>query len=118
MYALALFEPSRFGEAFLYLAMASVFLFALAFGFRDVCWTFVYSAGLLPIWFAGLAPPQSTGTPFWDLHALVYICGTLVAVPLIAYGILRTQLFDIDLRVSPQVTDDRDPRVDRTGLPD
>ena len=122
MYALALFEPPRFGEAFLYLAMASVFLFALAasvnawhlstglartrarifalaFGFRDVCRTFVYSAALLPIWFAGLVPPQSTGTPFWDLHALVYICGTLVAVPLIAYGILRTQLFDIDLRI-------------------
>ncbi len=38
-------------------------------------------------------------TPFWDLHSLVYICGTLAAVPLIAYGILRTQLFDIDLRI-------------------
>ena len=29
----------------------------------------------------------------------VYALGTLFAVPLIAYGILRTQLFDIDLRI-------------------
>jgi hypothetical protein len=120
--ALAIFAPPRFGEAILYLAMASVFffalaasinawylstgtgrtralIFALAFGFRDVCWTFVYSAALLPIWFVGLVTPQRLGVPFWDLHSLVYICGTLVAVPLIAYGILRTQLFDIDLRI-------------------
>ena len=120
--ALATFASPRFGEAVLYLAMASVFLFALAasinawylstgvartrakffalaFGFRDVCWTFVYSMALLPIWFVGLVPPQRIGVPFWDVHALVYICGTLVAVPLIAYGILRTQLFDIDLRI-------------------
>ena len=120
--ALAIFAPPRFGVAVLYLAMASVFLFALAasinawylstglartrakifasaFGFRDVCWTFVYSTALLPIWFVGFVPPQTIGVPFWDLHAPIYICGTLVAVPLIAYGILRTQLFDIDLRI-------------------
>jgi hypothetical protein len=34
-----------------------------------------------------------------DLSFICYILGTLVAVPLIAYGILRTQLFDIDLRI-------------------
>lgn len=122
LFALTLFAPPRFGEAVLYVAMASLFLFALvasinawylsaglartrarifafAFGFRDICWTFVYSAALVPIWFIGLVTPQMPGTPFWDLHSLVYICGTLVAVPLIAYGILRTQLFDIDLRI-------------------
>lgn len=122
LFALTLFAPPRFGEAVLYVAMASLFLFALvasinawylsvglertrarifsfAFGFRDICWTFVYAAALVPIWFTGLVTPQMSGTPFWDLHSLVYIGGTLVAVPLIAYGILRTQLFDIDLRI-------------------
>jgi hypothetical protein len=122
LFALTLFAPPQFGVAVLYMAMASLFLFALvasihawyvsaglartrarifafAFGFRDICWTFVYSAALAPIWFIGLVTPQKSGTPFWDLHSLVYICGTLVAVPLIAYGILRTQLFDIDLRI-------------------
>jgi len=122
LYALTLFAPPQRGEALLYLAMASVFLFALAasinawriasgaartrakifalaFGFRDICWTFVYSVALMPIWFPDLVSQQKLGEPFWDLHSLVYICGTLVAVPLIAYGILRTQLFDVDLRI-------------------
>lgn len=122
LWTLTNFAPPRFGEAILYLAMASVFLFALAasvnawyvstgaartrakifamaFGFRDICWTFVYSAALLPIWFPDYVSKQTLNEPFWDLHSLVYICGTLVAVPLIAYGILRTQLFDIDLRI-------------------
>ena len=35
---------------------------------------------------------------FWQVK-LVYGVGTLIAVPLIAYGILRTHLFDIDLKV-------------------
>jgi hypothetical protein len=30
---------------------------------------------------------------------IIYALGSLLAVPLIAYGILRTQLFDIDLRI-------------------
>ena len=33
------------------------------------------------------------------LGKFFYAAGTLVSVPVIAYGILRTQLFDIDLRV-------------------
>jgi hypothetical protein len=33
------------------------------------------------------------------LGKLVYALGTLTAIPLIAYGVLRTQLFDIDLRI-------------------
>lgn len=32
-------------------------------------------------------------------YYIIYTLGTLFAVPLIAYGILRTQLFDIDLRI-------------------
>jgi hypothetical protein len=34
-----------------------------------------------------------------DPTYLIYALGTLLAVPLIAYGILRTHLFDIDLRI-------------------
>jgi len=121
IYAAAIFTPPRLGEALLYLAMAANFLFALAasihawyvatgigrtralifalaFGFRDICWTFVYSVALLIIWFEVPPPPPEEG---WlrTLHSCTYIFGTLVAVPLIAYGILRTQLFDIDLRI-------------------
>jgi len=72
-------------------------VFALAFGVRDVCWGFVYAASIWWVW---------TGV-YWtgaetDLDIpvkVVYALGTLVAVPLIAYGILRAHLFDIDLRI-------------------
>jgi hypothetical protein len=72
-------------------------VFALAFGVRDVCWGFVYAASIWWVW---------TGV-YWtgaetDLDIpvkVVYAFGTLFAVPLIAYGILRAHLFDIDLRI-------------------
>ena len=34
-----------------------------------------------------------------EFIGIIYASGTLLAIPLIAYGILRTHLFDIDLRV-------------------
>jgi len=70
-------------------------LFAVAFGIRDVCWCFAYAAAFWTL---------QTGTDgyeyaiFWTYKA-VYALGTLLAVPLIAYGILRAHLFDIDLRI-------------------
>jgi hypothetical protein len=70
--------------------------FALAFGFRDVCWGIVYGTAIWMIWSGQYAVVDSdASTPIY----LVYIFGTLFAVPLIAYGILRTHLFDIDLRI-------------------
>ncbi len=68
-------------------------VFALAFGIRDICWGLVY---------AGVVRQMLTGklvneTFLQDFN--VYAMGTLFAVPLIAYGILRTQLFDIDLKI-------------------
>jgi len=70
--------------------------FALAFGIRDVCWGFVYAAAIWLIWSGTyeLVDSDASGLPY-----IVYALGTLLAVPLIAYGILRTQMFDIDLRI-------------------
>lgn len=70
--------------------------FALAFGIRDVCWGFVYSAAIWLIWSGTyeVVDSDASGLPY-----IVYALGTLLAVPLIAYGILRTQMFDIDLRI-------------------
>jgi len=73
-------------------------IFALAFGFRDICWGLVYAGSIWSIW---------TGTYFsaLDMTELewlfknIYALGTLLAVPTIAYGILRAHLFDIDLRI-------------------
>jgi len=111
--------PMRFGATLLYLALALVFWFALvasihawhladgaartrarsfalAFGIRDICWGFVYGGAIWMIWFSQyhVVDPDAS-SPIY----IVYALGTLLAVPLIAYGILRTQLFDIDLRI-------------------
>lgn len=112
------FSPMEIGAALLYLMLSLLFGFALvvsvhawlvaapgiararartfavAFGFRDVCWGFIYAYAITQIaagtYMESIAP---------DIFNLIYAAGTLFAVPLIAYGILRTQLFDIDLRI-------------------
>jgi len=70
-------------------------IFAIAFGIRDICWGFLYATQVWELW-AGNYDPVFTTIPAWFF---VYPLGTFAAVPLIAYGILRTQLFDIDLRI-------------------
>jgi len=113
--------PYQVGISLLYATMASLFafalvasihawavtapgmartragVFALAFGFRDVCWLFVYAVGAWIVWSGtDLRDDTPAYLPYMDL---VYRLGTLLYVPTIAYGILRTQLFDIDLRI-------------------
>jgi hypothetical protein len=70
--------------------------FAIAFGVRDVCWSFVYGWATLILWQGtyAIVDPNASTAPY-----LVYALGTLLAVPLIAYGILKTQLLDIDLKI-------------------
>ena len=70
--------------------------FALAFGIRDVCWGFAYGSAIWMILTQQYAvvDTEASGLPY-----LMYALGSLIAVPLIAYGILQTQLFDIDLRL-------------------
>ncbi len=70
-------------------------IFALAFGIRDVSWGLSYATAA---WM--MSHPELTGMPpiAWAAKA-VYALGTLIAVPLIAYGILRSHLFDIDLKI-------------------
>ena len=114
-----LLTPLEFGATLLYLSLSVLFgfalvasihawyvaagaardrarAFAIAFGIRDICWAFVYG---FAIWMirAGIyavVDPQTT-----TIAHILYACGTLFAVPLIAYGILRSHLFDIDLRI-------------------
>ena len=70
--------------------------FALAFGFRDLCWGYVYLETVWGVWHGTSAEvPSDSADPTY----LIYMLGTLLAVPLIAYGILRTHLFDIDVRI-------------------
>lgn len=71
-------------------------VFAIAFGVRDICWGYVYGMATWWIWTGTyqVVDPNAAGLAY-----TVYALGTLLAVPLIAYGILKTQLFDIDLRI-------------------
>ena len=71
-------------------------IFAIAFGLRDICWGVIYGWATLTLWQGTYAvvDPNATTAPY-----LVYALGSLLAVPLIAYGILRTQLFDVDLKI-------------------
>lgn len=71
-------------------------VFAIAFGARDICWGIAYGWATILIWQGNYAvvDPDATGLPY-----VVYALGTLLSAPLIAYGILRTQLFDIDLKI-------------------
>ena len=71
-------------------------IFALAFGVRDICWGYAYGMATWWLWTGTyqVVDPDASG-----LGYIVYALGTLLSVPLIAYGILRTQLFDIDLRI-------------------
>jgi hypothetical protein len=70
-------------------------IFALAFGLRDIGWILSYGIGAWLMW----TQVQFEMTDIAWLGKIVYALGTLLAVPLIAYGVLRTQLFDIDLRI-------------------
>ena len=114
-----LLTPMKFGASVLYILLVLTFLFALAastqawyvaagaarararsfalaFGFRDLCWGFAYLDTVWGVWHGTFAEvPSDPADPVY----IVYMLGTLLAVPLIAYGILRTQLFDIDLRI-------------------
>ena len=116
---IVLFGSLKIGGTFLYISLVVLFVFALvasidawrsaegiarsragtfavAFGARDVCWSFVYGWATLVLWQGtyAIVDPSAPTVPF-----LVYALGTLLAVPLIAYGILKAQLFDIDLKI-------------------
>jgi hypothetical protein len=68
--------------------------FALAFCFRDICWGFVYGFSIFDVLQGGY---NVSDMYYWV--DVIYRVSTLIYVPIIAYGILRTQLFDIDLKI-------------------
>ncbi len=117
--AIVIWGPLKLGGTLLYVALTALFVFAfvasihawrtasgigrtragvfaIAFGVRDICWGFAYGFATIALWQGSYAvvDPNASGAPY-----IVYALGTLLAVPLIAYGILRTQLFDIDLKI-------------------
>lgn len=68
--------------------------FAVAFGVRDTLWMLTFLFAIL--FSLGYVNEQSAMAPY---ISVLYVSAVIVYVPLVAYGILRTQLFDIDLRI-------------------
>jgi len=72
--------------------------FAISFGIRDALATI----GLALLTWGGIRGGPMIG---YDQHPLVMLgegmarFGAIIALPLLAYGILRTQLFDVDLQI-------------------
>ena len=73
--------------------------FTLAFGVRDVLWT--VSFGLNAAVHYGFIGGGAEGPPpsWWFIIPLFYEIALIIYVPLVAYGVLRVQLFDVDLRI-------------------
>jgi uncharacterized membrane protein YebE (DUF533 family) len=69
--------------------------FTLAFGVRDLLWATAFALPVLGA--AGVTLPNIPGLLM--IRALVYPGAVVLYVPLIVYGVLRTELFDIDLRL-------------------
>ena len=76
--------------------------FTFAFGVRDVLWTYTFGYFALayfdligPGWDTVIRDPDS----YSILLPLSYQLAVIIYVPLVAYGVLRVQLFDIDLRI-------------------
>ncbi len=75
--------------------------FTLAFGVRDIMWTFSFA--LLAAHFYGYIGsgqhPPPDGSIWRFIVPFAYEAAVVIYVPLVAYGVLRVQLFDIDLRL-------------------
>ncbi len=76
--------------------------FTVAFGVRDVLWTVTfayYAAAFYGLLGRDIDELASDSYTFNTLMPLLYQLAIVIYVPLVAYGVLRVQLFDIDLRI-------------------
>jgi hypothetical protein len=71
-------------------------IFAIAFGVRDLGWCLSYAIAAWLMWTQSYPTEPTTAVMVLKVTTAL---GTLLAVPLIAYGILRSHLFDIDLKI-------------------
>lgn len=74
------------------LAREKALAFVAAFGIRDLAWASVYLAAATG-WIEG----RDT------LFNLIYVGSTLLYIPIVAYGILKVQLLDIEIRLQSTI---------------
>lgn len=75
--------------------------FTIAFGVRDVLWSASFTY-LLWAYYGWANQDWQNVTDERGIYlalALCYQAAVIIYVPLVAYGVLRTQLFDVDLRI-------------------
>lgn len=80
--------------------------FTLAFGIRDVLWTITFTMSIA--FYYGFTGTGTDGIPDPSIMLrvttqVVYALAVILYVPLVAYGVLRVQLFDIDLRIKHSI---------------
>lgn len=76
--------------------------FSLAFGVRDVLWTFTFAMNAAHYYGyigAGVPGIPNDSSPWAIVVPFFYELAVIMYVPLVAYGVLRVQLFDVDLRI-------------------
>ncbi len=76
--------------------------FTVAFGVRDILWTIMfayYAAAFYGLLGRDMEELANDSLVFNILMPLLYQMAVIIYVPLVAYGVLRVQLFDIDLRI-------------------
>lgn len=75
--------------------------FTIAFGVRDVLWTasFTYLIWAYYGWAQQDWQNLANERDIYLTLAFSYQAALIIYVPLVAYGVLRTQLFDVDLRI-------------------
>ncbi len=75
-------------------------IFVIGFGIRDFFWGIIYLQAIFLVLSGNYNyMPETASEVGIDWMSFIYAMGTFAAVPIIAYGILRTQLFDIDLKI-------------------
>ena len=76
--------------------------FTIAFGVRDILWTFTFTVFAIYYFEVGGTDADAVlgeDGPWRIWVPLLYQLAVIIYVPLVAYGVLRVQLFDIDLRL-------------------
>ncbi|MDG1441751.1 MAG: hypothetical protein P8R02_03575 [Pseudomonadales bacterium] len=87
------------------LAKQRAWLFTLAFGLRDFAWTVTFIAAatsdmrVINSVHKRVAPFGMSLTRFDEIVSLIYAGSSLVYIPIVTYGALKLQLFDVDIRL-------------------
>jgi uncharacterized membrane protein YccC len=91
------------------LAKQRAWLFTLAFGLRDLAWTVTFIAAatsdmrVINGVHERVAPFGMSLTRFDEIVSVIYAGSSLVYIPIVTYGALKLQLFDVDIRLKKTI---------------